>query len=495
MATFTYKKISYLNDPYQQYLSSKAASKESSTKTDNSNKNNFLSPESIKKDHRTTKLLLDVKEFGAFSNIDKNANGKTENNLTVPNPNFKNTLNVDMIKTNNELLAPPSFESTTKTNNSLLAPAKNAEKNVSLSETNKNKHSSFINPLMDMKFDVGGLFDDGDKSSEDLFGAILSKYDKMEEVDNGSSSEKSNEETPKLMESLEEIKKENRISQGTIKMKRNSTIKGECTLTSNDTIKGNCTINASSTIKSNKHGKHGSQDTIKIIQEKTKKIDSFDNQLVENLNAQPAIIVDKDYLNDGESEEENNGFNPDIYKEDEKIELSYSNDWEDPWRSGKNKKGASSMKSSQSKLSAFSSFTFRSSKKLGKMTKNLYKKLTKQKPTPQLPMSPIDIPSTYNEKERAFEEMIFRDDTISLSLSNPNGSLTSTFADKTFPLTENVNENQTENNEESEKSFVSSTSSYDGEGLESKKKRHRQGINFEEALKEGNEFRVSLANL
>jgi hypothetical protein len=94
--------------------------------------------------------------------------------------------------------------------------------------------------------------------------------------------------------------------------------------------------------------------------------------------------------------------------------------------------------------------------------------------------------------------MIFRDDTISLSLSNPNGTLTSTFADKTFPLTENVNENETENNEaeaENDKSFASSLSSYEGEGLDSKKRRHRKGINFEEALKEGNEFRVSLANL
>jgi hypothetical protein len=492
---YTYKKVSYLNDPYQQYLSSKA----SKQLNKNDKNDQLLSPDSIKKDHRTTKLLLDVNEFGALSNIDKsNVSINTKNGLlTPPSPNYKSALNVDSMKTKNGLLAPPSSESTTRNNNSLLAPpSTNTEKNVSLSEidnTNKtiNKHSSFINPLLDMKFDVGGLFGDGDKSSDDLFGAILSKYDKLEE-EKKANAENLVENTPKLGEinnkTIEEIKKENRVSQDTIKMNRSSTIKRDCTITSRSTIKGD-----TSTIISQSE-KHSSQDTIKLMQEKAKKIDSFDNQLVQNLNAQPTITVDNNYLVE-ESEEENNGFNPDIYEDDDKIDMSYSNDWVDPYRS---KNNASSMKSSQSKLSAFSSFTIKSTKKLGKMTKHLYKKLTKQKQSPQFPKSPIDIPSSYNEKERAFEEMIFRDDTISLSLSNPNGTLTSTFADKTFPLTENVNENETENNEaeaENDKSFASSLSSYEGEGLDSKKRRHRKGINFEEALKEGNEFRVSLANL
>jgi len=99
--------------------------------------------------------------------------------------------------------------------------------------------------------------------------------------------------------------------------------------------------------------------------------------------------------------------------------------------------------------------------------------------------------------------MIFRDDTISLSLSNPNGTLTSTFADKTFPLPDNENDTDndhenraTENDElESETSFISSVSSYEDEGLEARKKRHRHAINFEEALKKGNKYRTSLANL
>jgi len=426
MSTFTYK-VSYLNDPYQQYLASKELNNNSIN-----NKKQYLGPESAKRSNRTTKLLLDVNEFGAFSSVDRNINSPTQ-----------------------------------------------AEKNLSLSEidnasSNINKHSSFINPLKDMKFDVGGLFGDGEKSSDALFGNLLSKYNKIE---------KENSE-----KTIEEIKKDNRVSQDTIKMKHTSLLKGDTTMTSIDTVKENSSMD---TIKIGKYG------TIKSVK-RPKRVDSFDNQLVENLNTQPTILSDSNIISEEVSEEENTGFNPDIYKEDEMVDNSFSNEWKDSWKSNNN---ASSVKSSQSKLSAFSSFTLKSTKKIGKVTKSLYKKLTKKQS--KLPKSPFDIPDSYNEKEKAFEEMIFRDDTISLSLSNPNGTLTSTFADKTFPLPDNENDTDndhenraTENDElESETSFISSVSSYEDEGLEARKKRHRHAINFEEALKKGNKYRTSLANL
>jgi len=475
--------VSYLNDPYQQYISKKASSK--------SENNQFLSPDSIKANQRATKLLLDVKEYGIFSNIDNQSNNGDKNNGLLTPPNSDTNINTSIPNTNS------NSTNSSNTKNGLLAPpTPNTIKNTSfadIDDTNKEensfdtikakKHSSFINPLLDMKFDVGGIFGDDDKDGEDLFGAMLSKYDSLEAKlteENNVNSEKVDEEINKP---IEDLKKENRLSQDTIKLKHSSTIKG-------DTSSNNLTISTD---------KHISQDTIKLIRENSKKIGSFDNQLVENLNAQPSIVADKEYL--GESEEENSGFNPDIYKEDDKISYSFSNDWNNTWGSDTEKNEASSIKSSQSKISAFSSFTLKSSKKLGKMTKNFYKKITKHKHHNQFPKSPLDIPSSYNEKERAFEEMIFRDDTITISLSNPNGSLTSTFADKTFPLNENIDENQDDNDTEVENENAFADNSFntvngcEDETLSSKKKRHRQGINFEEALKEGNEFRISLANI
>jgi len=419
MSTFTYK-VSYLNDPYQQYLASKDLKKNSLNNT---------KPESTKKDNRTTKLLLDVNEFGAFSTLNKNTSPTSQTDKNVP------LLGID---------------------------------NVS-----HNKHSSFINPLLDMKFDVGGLFGEGEKSSDALFGSLLSKYDQIEK-----------ENLAKSEKNIDEIKKDNRVSQDTIKMNRTSQLKADTTIASIDTVRENSSLD---TIKLGKYG------TLKAAKIQPKKIGSFDNQLVENLNNQPSMLIDKNFINEENGEEEENaGFNPDIYEDDDMVDNSFSNDWRDSWK-GQN--GASSVKSSQSKLSAFSSFTLKSTKKIGKVTKSLYRKLTKRQS--KVPKSPFDIPDSYNEKERAFEEMIFRDDTISLSLSNPNGTLTSTFADKAFPLTDNDNDDPlTEDNGlESETSFISSYSSYEDDGLASRKKRHRQAINFEEALKKGNKYRTSLANL
>jgi hypothetical protein len=469
----------------------------------NTPNNNFLSPTSvIKKDHRSTKLLLDVNEFGLFSHINVNEETKVNNGLITPpssleeKSNYLENYNKSKMNMNNEKLTPPTTNNNMlappPTNNGMLAPPSTNTSIVEGDSTDTikaikaKKHSSFLNPLMDMSFEVGGLFGDGDITSDDLFGEMLSKYDNMttEEI----SSKPTEEITSKP---IEEIKKENRLSQDTIKMKHSSTIKGS------GTIKGN-TSNLSI------QDKHTSQDTIKLLHnDSMKKVDSFDNQLVKNLNSKPSIVIDKTFLNSVE-EEESKGFDPEIYKEDDKIDFSSTKDWENPWKSdSESDHKAESMKSSQSKLSAFSNFTLKSSKKLGKMTKKFYKKLLKQKEAPQFPKSPLDIPSSYNEKERAFEEMILRDDTISLSLSNPNGTLTSTFADKTFPLPEvNSTENNVGNNTETENevennfannSFISSVSCE--EELANKKKRHRNGINFEEALKEGNNFRVSLANM
>jgi len=466
MASYTYKKINYLDDPYQQYLMNKEKSE--SAKENNSK---FLSPNTVssspKKDNRTTKLLLDVNEFGVFSNIPNSTSGS----LTPPSSgyinNMKNSANKGML-------------------NSSSADSSSLKINTSTDTIKAEKHASFVSPLLDMKFEVGGLFGDGEKSGDDLFGDILSKFDKMD-IDTDFSLDDKNQ---------------NRLSQDTIRMKHDSTI-SVGTIKASDSLKKSGTIKASNTIKAIRE-KHSSQDTIKLVKENSvKKVDSFDNQLVENLNANPAIVIDKTFLsndNDNDDLESNRGFDPDIYKDDDKIDYTTSGDWDNPWRGDNNKNTPSSMKSSQSKLSAFSSFTLKSSKKFGKMTKKFYKKLMKPKDAPQYPSSPLDIPSTYNEKERAFEEMMLRDDTISLSLSNPNGSLTSTFADKTFPLTEEASGDADENNTEKENamangSFVSSNGSEDGEDMTSKKRRHRNGINFEEALKEGNGFRVSLANM
>jgi len=495
MSTFTYKKVSYLTDPYQEYLMSKGKTEPS--------KDKYLSPNTItkttKKERRTTKLLLDVNELGVLINIDN-----TKKNI----PNSKK----------NGLLTPPgsledkgdylnNYKSSTTTNNGLLTPP-SSNSSLSLNDTSQdtiktNKHSSFINPLLDMKFDVGGLFDDGDKNGDDIFQDIITKFDNMDDDVN--------------MNSSVDYQNQKRFSQDTIKMKHisnmstgtikaNNSIKASDTVKSSESIKDNDSIKASSTLKSSgtikmEDDKHTSQDTIKLRENSVKKVDSFDNQLVQNLNENPAIVIDKSFLNDGDDDdyETNRGFDPDIYKDDEKIDFSETNNWDSPWGKDNNTKSPSSMKSSQSKLSAFSSFTIKSSKKLGKITKKFYKKITKQKESPQLPVSPLDIPESYNEKERAFEEMILRDDTISLSLSNPNGSLTSTFADKTFPLTEDANASENNNSFEMQnslanRSFVSSVSS-DDEDTYMKKKRHRNGINFEEALKEGNGFRISLANM
>ena len=489
MSTFTYKKVSYLNDPYQQYLMNKG--KNEAAKSNDKYLNPNAVTKSTKKENRTTRLLLDVNEFGIFSNIDstdRNIPNKSSSTGNKGNHlhNQNNTTSISNIS-----LVPPSSTSFSMQDE--------------FSDTMKsNNRSSFMNPLMDMKFDVGGLFDDGDKDGEDIFGDIMSKFDSMD----------SNNDT------LNDLQNQKRLNRNTIKMehsrngsndtikasnsiKASGTIKARGTIKASDSVNGSGTIKSSGTIKLG-HDKHDSQDTIKIRDNNIKKVDSFDNQLIQNLNDKPAIVVDKTFLSDNNDEddvdnESNKGFDPNIYKEDEKYDFADSDDWDSPWRSNNNKSSPSSMKSSQSKLSAFSSFTIKSSKKIGKLTKNIYKKFMKQKETPHYPVSPLDIPESYNEKERAFEEMILRDDTISLSLSNPNGSLTSTFADKTFPLTENVNGNQNDNsieveNEYANKSFVSTASSEDSDTY-SVKRRHRKGINFEEALKEGNGFRVSLANM
>jgi len=52
MTTFTYRKVSYLNDPYQKYLSNKGKSE---IKKSN---DQYLNSYKVKKDNRTTKLLL-----------------------------------------------------------------------------------------------------------------------------------------------------------------------------------------------------------------------------------------------------------------------------------------------------------------------------------------------------------------------------------------------------------------------------------------------------
>jgi len=566
--TTSYKyKVSYLNDPYQQFLMHKEQQKA------NANTNNqILNPAVIKKDHRTTKLLLDVNEFGVFSQINIGNDAKINNGLVTPpssleeSSEFLENYSKNKMNINNEKLAPPSANNgmlaPPSTNNGMLAPPSTEGDTMNAHSIKAKKHSSFLNPLMNMSFEVGGLFGDGDITSDDLFGEMLSKYDNMatEEIGN---------------KTLDELKKENRLSQDTIKMRHSSTIKGSGTFkgntsnlsiqdiqdrhTSQDTIKmkHSSTIKGSGVFKGNTSSlsiqdtqdKHTSQDTIKLLhndsmqkigssslkentsslsiqdsQEKhvsqdtikllnndsVKKVDSFDNQLVQNLNSKPSIVIDKTFLNNVEEADTSKGFDPEIYKEDEKIDFSSTKYWENPWKSDDEERYANeaeSMKSSQSKLSAFSNFTLKSSKKLGKMTKKFYKKLVKQKETPQFPKSPLDIPDSYNEKERAFEEMILRDDTISLSLSNPNGTLTSTFADKAFPLPEGINDNSIGNNTENmndtenavENNFVNSSfiSNINGEEEEliNKKKRHRNGINFEEALKEGNNFRMSLANM
>jgi len=488
MTTFTYRKVSYLNDPYQKYLSNKGKSE------NKANNDQYLnSYKKVKKDNRTTKLLLDVNEFGIFSNLDDTI----EKNTTISN-------------TKNGMLSPPSTTT-----------------------TKAQKHSSFINPLINMNFDVGSIFDN-DKDGSNIFSSLLSKFNNDESINNNLENETETETEPELYnKTIEDIKLENRLSQNTIRIKRNSSFKDDQSLIDNTEKRNSSFIEdpsfvastiitekrrssfiedpslVATTIITEKHkssfiedpslidntinsGNHNnsiiSQNTIK---ENNKMIGSFNNQLVENLNEQPTIEVNENFF--GNNEDNYDDEKPDFYEDDDKIDQSFSNDWVYQYRN-ENEKDATSMKSSRSKFSAISSFTIKSTKKLAKKAKKLYKKMTKQNEE-RFPLNPLDIPDSYNEKERAFEEMILRDDTITLSLSND--TLTSTFADKNFPLSNNIDETDDTIREiqDPDSSFVSSISSYEDETLVSRKKRHRNAINFEEALKEGNPFRKSLANL
>jgi len=487
MTTFTYRKVSYLNDPYQKYLSNKGKSE---IKKSN---DQYLNSYKVKKDNRTTKLLLDVNEYGIFSNLD-DTNNNIEKNTTISN-------------TKNGMLSPP----TTTT-------------------TKAQKHSSFINPLINMNFDVGGIFDN-DKDGSDIFSSLLSKFNNDEFNNNNTENETITE--PELYnKTIENIKSENRLSQDTVRIKHNSSFKDDQNSTYTTEKRSSSFIEdpsfVASTINTEKHRssfiedpslvastiiteKHkssfiedpsliantinsGSRSSIisqNTVKENDKMIGSFNNQLVENLNEQPTIEVNENFF--GNNVDNYDDEKPDFYEDDDKIDQSFSNDWVYQYKD-ENKKDATSMKSSRSKFSAISSFTIKSTKKLTKKAKKLYKKITKQKEE-HFPLNPLEIPESYNEKERAFEEMILRDDTISLSLSN--ATLTSSFADKHFPLNENINEDDEAVREiqDPDCSFISSISSYEDETLASRKKRHRNAINFEEALKEGNAFRKSLANL
>jgi len=507
MTTFTYRKVSYLNDPYQKYLLSKA-------KTEIKPNVKPYNVKNVKKEHRNTKLLLDVNEYGIFSNLDAFGNNNN-NGLTPIGINLNNN-----IESGNGIVTSSNANS-----NSDIEKKKSFSniKNGMLSPTsNTIKHSSFMNPLMNMSFNVGGIFDN-DKDAGDVFSSILSKVDNDNEnkyMESEAITE--HEEYNKRIRNLKLANRLSQLSQDTVKMKhyssptddrsfsfvtekRRSSLRA-ITITEkySNSYKDDASIAASTitekprSIASRKvntgisnNDRFNNQNSIKG---NTKMIGSFNNHLTENLNEQPTMFESENFFNNND---ENNDIIADFYMDDDKIDQSFTPDWFDQYKDEENKE--SSVKSSRSK---FSSFTRSSTKKLSKKAKKFYKKIIKQKQDIPIPLNPLEIPESYNEKERAFEEMIFRDDTINLTLSN---TLTSTFADNNFPLTEDIDEN---NNEEEEinrdpdnsfvssvvsSSVVSSVSNYEDGTL--RKRRHRKAINFEEALKEGNEFRRSLANL
>jgi len=503
MTTFTYRKVSYLNDPYQKYLLGKGKSEIKP------NNDHHLNSYDVKNDHRTTKLLLDVNEYGIFSNLDDTSDIVEKNNglLTPRSINLNKN-----IEPENKLLSPPNANNgsdieknttiSNKKNGLLLPPSTTIPKTQ--------KRSSFINPLINMNFDVGGIFGN-DKDGSSVFSSFLSKFKNDESFDN--TINKTITEPELYNKTIEEIKSENRLSQDTIRIKHNSTFKDDQSLIASFTEKHkSSSIDSSliaSTVITEKHrstfkeedtslvantinsGKRSSTISQNTIKENDKMIGTFNNQLVENLNEQPTFEVNENFLENNVDNYDDE--NLDFYEDDDKIDQSFSNDWVNQYKD-ENNNHATSMKSSRSKFSALSNFTLKSTKKLTKKAKKLYKKITKQKEE-RFPLNPLEIPDSYNEKERAFEEMILRDDTISLSLSN--ATLTSSFADKNFPLGENIDETGDTDDtiQDPDCSFVSSISSYEDETVTSRKKRHRNAINFEEALKEGNAFRKSLANL
>jgi len=505
MTTFTYRKVSYLNDPYQQYLLSKAKSEiKPNVKTYNA--------KNVKKEHRTTKLLLDVNEYGIFSNLDEF--GNNSNGLTPRSINLNKNLESGNGSTSHTDIE--NKQSFSNIKNGMLSPTSNTI-----------KHTSFMNPLKNMNFNVGGMFEN-DKDAGDIFSSILSKVNSDNEnkyIDNEPIAE--SEDYNKRIRNLRLANRLSQLSQDTVKMKHYSsptddrsfsfvgssviTEKRKGSLRANtitekysSSYKDDNSLVASRTITEKPRSlaarkvNSGISNTDKLdkqntVKGSTKMIGSFNNHLIENLNEQPTIFEGENFFNNNG---ENNEVIADFYMDDDKIDQSFTLDWFDQYKDEENKEH--SMKSSRSK---YSNFTLSSTKKLTKKAKKFYKKIIKQKQEIPIPLNPLEIPDSYNEKERAFEEMIFRDDTINLTLSN---TLTSTFADNNFPLTEDIEEN---NNEEEvirdpENSFVSSVvsssvvssvSNYEDGTL--RKRRHRKAINFEEALKDGNEFRRSLANL
>lgn len=577
MSTYTYK-VSYLNDPYQQFLlkkNQKLNTQPSKTKEDNINN---------KANHRVTELYLNVNDLSYLKDGIETISEKDELGLSEKENNDTNILSSIPTTMATRSFYPPDQSHDTMTNKNLktnqptlttlshstTTPGVKKERETLTIDTQlkSNKHSSFLTPLLEINFDVGGLFESekkdgsgGGSSSE--FEDIFKKFSSLEEEE-----EVKEKEEDKEKENNKRSSQGNLKSQGTIRLNHNTSVNSTTNHSSLDsqdtsTIKRNRRsedtikfINSSQSISLG-NDKRDSSDTVKLLNTTTttptttptindlnENVNEFENKMIENLSVNPQIVIDSTFLLDKNDEEEkgHDGVSPNFYHDDDKVteyNSSASFNWDEPWKKSMKKGNGGengSMKSSQSKLSTFSHFTFQSTKKLGKATKSLYKRFIKRRNSnasnSQFPASPIDIPESYNEKERAFEEMMLRNDTINITLSNPNNYLTSSFADETFPLEEEDNfqdesfdedripkvyETDDQINEYSLDYSNSFVSDHDLENismvlekdkneigqegdddliLKKKKNRRRHaGINFEEALPEGNSFRLSLANM